>query len=347
MFNRRDFLKSAVTLPMVAAGAGVSGARNCIFLMLVGGPSQLDTWDPKPDAPSYIRGPYRPIKTNVAGIEISEIFPRMARHADKYALLRGCYHNGEPVHDVGHQLVQTGYAFEEGGVEHPHIGCVASLDDRPGSFGRHFLLPGPIGKTGGNLPHGQSAGYLGTTEDPRLMAPAELIDRRYGRNRFGQSVAQARQLVESGNARFVTVNMFETVFDQITWDIHGSAPFSPMNCYADHVGPMFDQAYSALLEDLHHSGHLENTLVVATGEFGRTPRINPAGGRDHWTECWTMLMAGGGVQGGQVIGASDGHGAEPRDRPVHAAEIAATVYHAMGIDSNWLPKSRPVMELFG
>ena len=341
MLNRRDVLKTAA-LPLIARAAATEfKTKNCIFLMLVGGPSQLDTWDPKPDAPSHIRSPYKPIKTNVAGIEISEIFPRMAHHADKYALIRSCYYDGEPVHDIGHQLIQTGHAFEEDGPEHPHIGCVVSRD-------RHFLLPTPIGKTGGNMPHGQTAGHLGVQHDPCVIEPS-FEDPKYGRNHFGQSVAHARRLVESGTARFVTVNMFETVFHQTTWDIHGSAPFSPMSCYGGHVGPMFDQAYAALLEDLHLSGHLDNTLVVATGEFGRTPRINPAGGRDHWTQCWTMLMAGGGVQGGQVIGKSDAHAAEPVERPVNPAEIAATIYHAMGVNHTpWVaPGTRPVMELFG
>src|SRR4051812_29828950 len=117
--NRRDFLKAGAAVPLLGA-AGLQASKkdiNCIFLMLVGGPSQLDTWDPKPDAPSTIRSPYRPIRTNVSGIQISEIFPRMARHADKYALIRSCYHTGEPVHDIGHQLVQTGRVGD-----HPHVG---------------------------------------------------------------------------------------------------------------------------------------------------------------------------------------------------------------------------------
>ena len=341
--NRRDFLKTAA-LPLLAKTSTASTKDvNCIFLMLVGGPSQLDTWDPKPDAPSHIRSPYKPIRTNVPGIEISEIFPRMARHADKYALIRGCYHTGEPVHDIGHQLMQTGHVFEND-IEHPHFGCVVShLEDA-----KHAMLPGPIGNTGGNMPHGQTAGFLGPQHDPCLIQPPSLTDGKYGHTRFGQSCLHARKLIESGT-RFVTVNMFETVFNQLTWDIHGSAPFSPMSCYRDHVAPMFDMAYSALLEDLHDRGLLSNTLVVATGEFGRTPRINPAGGRDHWTQCWTMIMAGGGIKGGQIIGSSDSTGAEPKDRPVSPQEVAATLYHAMGIDHTlWVdPGTRPVLELFG
>jgi uncharacterized protein (DUF1501 family) len=132
--------------------------------------------------------------------------------------------------------------------------------------------------------------------------------------------------------RYVTVNMFETVFDEITWDIHGSRPFSPISCYRDLVGPMFDNAFSSLLEDLSQRGLLDNTLVMATGEFGRTPKVNPAGGRDHWPACWSCVFAGGGVQGGRVVGASDEIGAAPKDRPVTPPEVAATVYQLMGLD---------------
>jgi hypothetical protein len=154
---------------------------------------------------------------------------------------------------------------------------------------------------------------------------------RYGRNRFGQSCLLARRMVERG-VRFVTVNMFETVFNEITWDIHGSAPFSPIQCYRDLVGPMFDGGFSSLVEDLAQRGLLKNTLVLATGEFGRTPKINPAGGRDHWPQCWTMLFAGGGTRGGQIVGASDEIGAYPKDRPVTPGEVAATVFKSLGID---------------
>jgi hypothetical protein len=336
-FNRRDVIRMGATLPLLGlsrAGEASTPPKdvNCIFLMLVGGPSQLDTWDPKPDAPSEIRSPYKPIRTNVAGIQISEIFPRMARQADKYALIRSCYHTAEPIHETGHQLMQTGRVIDEDGLEHPHVGCVVSNV----KGGSHVLLPGPIGKTGVNMSHGQTAGFLGSRHEAFTIPPdfrhepASIRD-RYGRNPFGQNCLLARRLVESGT-RFVTVNMFETVFDRTTWDIHGSAPFSPMSAYHDHVGPMFDMAYSALLEDLHDRGLLSKTLVVATGEFGRTPRINPAGGRDHWPECWTMLMAGGGVKGGQIIGSSDKIAAEPKERPVSPQEVAATIYHALGID---------------
>lgn len=425
--RRRDFLHAgALSLfglsvgDLLAAQPSLKSSTdiNVILLFLVGGPSQLDTWDMKPQAPAEIRGPYRPIPTNVDGIQISEIFPRMARNADKFSLVRSVYHTAAAVHDTGHQMMQTGRLFS-GGIEYPHYGCVLSKARGPrGDAPAHVLLPRPIGNTGGNLPHGQSAGFLGKTYDPFVLnadpstpnfqvpdllppryLPAMRVDRRlawrklvdstvknfeasqdaklldstfqqaytlmssekareafaldqepektrakYGQNRFGQSCLLARRLVESG-VRFVTVNMFETVFDEITWDIHGSRPFSPIQCYSNEVGPMFDHAYSSLLEDLSERGLLEKTLVLATGEFGRTPKINPAGGRDHWPQCWTMVFAGGGVKGGRIVGASDEIGGFPRERPVTPGEVAATVYHALGLDLEMElpgPSGRPI-----
>ena len=415
--RRRDFLHAGclsflgLGLPQVfglqAQGAVDNEKKdvNCIHLMLVGGPSQLDTWDPKPNAPVEIRGPYKAIRTNVSGIEISENFPRMAKHADKYALIRSVYHTAAAVHDTGHQMMQTGRLFQ-GGIEYPNMGSVlGKLKGPKGDVPPFVLMPRPIGNTGGNMPHGQNAGFLGKGFDPFVLNadPAdpnfkvpdmlppdyltalrvdrrrdwrEMIDKsvskfetsqdarlldstfhqaytlmssqkareafelhkepqevreKYGMNRFGQSCLLARRLIEAG-VRFVTINMFETVFDEITWDIHGSKPFSPISCYRDLVGPMFDMAYSSLLAELSERGLLDKTMVLATGEFGRTPKVNPAGGRDHWPQCWTILMAGGGIKGGQVIGASDEIGGAPKDRPTTPGQIAATVFKGLGID---------------
>src|SRR4029079_9232013 len=115
-------------------------------------------------------------------------------------------------------------------------------------------------------------------------------------------------------------------FNEITWDIHGSAPFSPIECYSDLVGPMLDKGLSSLLADLSQRGMLETTTSVGMGEFGRTPKINPAGGRDHWPQVWSILMAGGGIQGGRVVGKTDEIGGYPIERPVTPAEVVATVY---------------------
>ncbi|PYU66142.1 MAG: DUF1501 domain-containing protein [Acidobacteria bacterium] len=413
--TRRDFLHAGtiamlgLTLPdffgLKALGAVVPEKEiNCIQLMLVGGPSQLDTWDMKPQAPDSIRGPYKAIRTNVPGIEICEIFPRMARHADKFALLRSVYHTGAAVHDTGCQMMQTGRLFQ-GGLESPNYGCVLNkLKGARGDVPPNVLIPIPIGQLGGNLPHGDTPGFLGKAYDPfvlngdpsdpnfkvpdllppdyiaalrvdrrrnwrnaidesvkyfessqdaRLMdstfhqaytlmtsakareafdltQESEDVRKKYGMNRFGQGCLLARRLIER-DARFVTVNMFDTVFNEITWDIHGSAPFSPITCYAELIGPMFDNAYSSLLEDLHASGLLKNTLVLATGEFGRTPKINPAGGRDHWPQCWTIVLAGGAINAGQVVGSSDDIGSATKDRPVTPSHVAATVYKALGL----------------
>ena len=238
MIRRRDFLGS-VALPLLGLRNAAPGP-SCFVFRLTGGPSQLDTWDLKPDAPSEVRGPFRPIRTNVPGIEISEIFPRMARHADKYAIIRSVHHT-ETTHSEAERL---------------------------------FDLPA---------------------------------------------------------GRVHVVELFPSVFDGVSWDIHGWKPFSPISVYRDVVGPMLDRAFSSLLESLNDRGLLETTLVVALGEFGRTPKINPDGGRDHWPHCFSVLMAGGRIRGGQVYGSSDHLGAEPRDNPVSPAMITATIRKAMGI----------------
>jgi hypothetical protein len=164
-----------------------------------------------------------------------------------------------------------------------------------------------------------------------LTKEPKEVRERYGMTRFGQCCLLARRLIEAG-VRFVTINTFLTVFDEITWDIHGSKPFTSIEGMRDIVAPMYDQAFSALLEDLSQRGMLEKTLVCNLQEFGRTPRVNPAGGRDHWPQCWTSHFAGGGVQGGRVVGRSDSIGGVPAERPTEPAEDVATVYHSLGLD---------------
>lgn len=333
---RRGFLRAGSACLLGLGVTSVGGPKamgafdktkpeaNCIFLMLVGGPSQLDTWDMKPGACTEIRGPYKPIKTNVPGIEISEIFPRMSKIADKFAIVRSMYHDAFPTHEVSRQTVQTGRPFVDG-IEYPHFGGVVStLIGRRGDAPAYVLLP-QAAPSQTDAHHSYCA-----REAYDLRRESRAIREKYGLNRFGENCLRARRLIEAG-VRFVTVNMFDSVFNEITWDIHGSKPFSPISCYSDYVGPMFDMAYSALLTELSERGLLQNTMVVATGEFGRTPKINVAGGRDHWPQCWSLLAAGGGIRGGQIIGSSDGTGAEPRDRPTSTGEIAATIYHGFGI----------------
>src|SRR6516162_902081 len=177
--TRRDFLHAGalstlgLTLPNYlqakADGLVKDNDINCIMLFLVGGPSHIDTWDPKPNAPAEVRGPFKPIATKAAGMQISEVFPRMAQHADKFSLIRSVYHTATAVHDTGHQMMQTGRLFS-GGVEHPHVGCVLGyLKGQRGEVPAHVLLPRPIGRTGGNLPHGHTAGYLGKQYDPFIL----------------------------------------------------------------------------------------------------------------------------------------------------------------------------------
>jgi hypothetical protein len=246
---RREFLAASAAMPLRRK------AGRCIFLKLTGGPSQLDTWDPKPDAPREIRGPFRAIPTSVPGIQVTELFPKLARQAHRVAFVRSMYSDEAATHE--------------------------------------------------SIPPGMAS--------------------------FGQ--------------RCVTVNMFDTVIDAPSWDTHGSAPFTTMNCLRDAVAPRFDQMFTRLLQDLDERGLLESTMVVAAGEFGRTPRTNASGGRDHWTGCWTALFAGGPVRGGQVIGSSDSTASEPRDRPVSPAEFQATIAFALGVTPHD-PTVEPAYKLF-
>jgi uncharacterized protein (DUF1501 family) len=336
--SRRAFLRtSAATAAGLAAGPALAHSStevNCVFLMLVGGPSQLDTWDPKPDAPSKVRGPFRPIATRTPGVQFTELFPKMAAAADQFAVVRSMHHTAAPIHETGHQLVQTG-TLAENGREAAHFGAqVSAARGSRNGLPANVLLPGPIGFTGVNVGHGQSAGELGLWHEP-VAVPFGVEDDprrdRYGATGFGDNCLRAARLVERGT-RFVTVNMFETVYDTITWDCH-AAGGSLRSTLADyrHIGAAFDSAYTALLDDLRDRGLLANTLVVATGEFGRTPCLNRDGGRDHWAGAWTMLLAGAGVRGGAVVGSSDRLGGEPNHTPVGPERLAGTIRHTLGL----------------
>src|SRR5213596_417506 len=415
--RRRDFLQvgtlgtlgfslaQLARLEALGAADPKQSDKSCILIFNLGAPSQLDLFDLKPDAPREIRGPFKPMRTASDAFEISELLPRHAKLADKFSLVRSCYHTAAAVHDTGHQMMQTGRLFT-GGVNTPHAGCAFEyLKGRKTELPAHVILPEPMGPTGGNMPHGQDAGFLGKAYDPfvlnadpskkdfkvpDLLPPTEIgearlkrrqelrqvvdgavkdfeaspsaqlmdanfasayrlmtserareafdlskepqkVRERYGMTRFGQSCLLARRLVEAG-VRFVTINTFITVFDEITWDIHGSKPFTSIEGMKNVVAPMYDQGYSALIEDLHQRGMLDSTLVCNLAEFGRTPKINPAGGRDHWPNCWTVYFAGGGVKGGRAIGKSDDIGAYPTENPVKPAEVVATIFHSLGLD---------------
>ena len=383
----------------------------------LGAPSQLDTFDMKPNAPAEVRGPFQAINTSAPGIQLSEILPLHAKIADKIGFVRSVHHTGAAVHDAGWQMMQTGRQFS-GGVNTPHAGAVlAYLRGRKTDLPPFVVLPETMGRGGGNLPNGQAGGFLGKAMDPfslmadpsvpnfkvpDLLPPAEIgtvrlnrrrsmrdivdarvsefeasesaalldgnfqaafrlmtsdqargafdlaqekpeVRERYGMNRFGQCCLLARRLIEAG-VRFVTINTFLTVFDEITWDIHGSKPFTSIEGMRDIVAPMYDKAYSALIEDLSERGMLDKTMVCNFAEFGRTPRVNPAGGRDHWPQCYTVYFAGGGVKGGQAVGASDPIGGVPADRPVGPGEVVSTIFHSLGLDLDTIlpgPAGRP------
>jgi uncharacterized protein (DUF1501 family) len=432
--SRRDFLIAGG----LAAGAGLTQLAgvhaatpaaprdtSCIQLFLVGGPSHIDTFDPKPDAPSGIRGPFGTIATAVPGLRFSELFPRMAKLADRIAVLRSVFHKEAPIHETGQQLLQTG-GLSRLARERPHLGAaVSKLRGPAGDLPPWMIVPGPIANTGVSVSHGQEAGVLGASVAPVALAdvadivlrdpanpfgldPARarhdraLLDAvdhaqrqleapgraaadryqplfrseakqafdlsrespatrsRYGNHTFGQSCLLARRLVERG-VRFVTVNMFDSVFNHVTWDCHanGGDLNSSLADYKTVLAPMLDEAYSALLTDLEERGLLAKTVVACMGEFGRTPKLNNRGGRDHWPNVWSALLAGGSIHGGQAIGASDAHGMEPKDRPIHATEVTATLYDALGIDGRHerltdaegrpirLVDAEPVREAFG
>jgi uncharacterized protein (DUF1501 family) len=345
--SRRDFLRatgvglaaSGLTIPALDAREAAPSAsdRSVILLLLVGGPSQLETFDPKPDAPAEIRGPFRSIATRIPGVRVSEHLPGLATRMDRVALVRSVHHDAAPIHETGYQLLQTGRQCQSG-EEFPHFGSVVDRISQPAqAWPQSVILPGPIGSTGVDIPHGQSAGCLGSSLDPafhstiRLSAKWDRALEAYGRTPFGQNCLLAHRLVENG-VRVVTVNMYETVFGRVTWDCHGSSPFSTFDDYVREVLPTFDRAFGALLDDLERSGRLDSTLVVAAGEFGRSPRLNATGGRDHWPGVWTVALAGGGVRAGQVVGASDATAAAPADRPVTLPDLLATMYFCLGLD---------------
>ena len=170
---------------------------------------------------------------------------------------------------------------------------------------------------------------------------------RYGRNTFGQSCLMARRLIEGG-VRYVTVNHFDTVFGQTCWDMHADGG-GLNNTYLDyerHLCPQFDWAFTALIDDLERKGLLQETVVAVLSEFGRTPRLNGRGGRDHYPDAWTNFLCGGNIRGGQVIGSTDRIGSRPHDNPILPPQVLASIYHGMGINLDTTtmpgPGERPV-----
>ncbi|HZZ78652.1 MAG TPA: DUF1501 domain-containing protein [Gemmataceae bacterium] len=338
--TRRRFLATGsaaagLALADSARGADAAPARRVIVLLLVGGPSQLETFDPKPDALTEVRGPFGSIASSVVGVRVGEHLPRLARQAHRYALVRTVHHDAAPVHESGMQLLQTGHL----GGQTPHFGDM--LARRHGEPAPFVVLPNRLGNLGLNVANGQDANVAIDANFTHHLSAATRD--RYGKTAFGDCCARSLQLVEHGT-RCVVVNMFDSIYDRLTWDCHATRQClsSTLADYRRVLCPTFDHACAALLDDLHERGMLEETLVVAMGEMGRTPYLNANGGRDHWPHCWSILLAGGGVRGGQVIGASDRLASEPARRPVRCAEVFASISHAMGLDGG----ANRVRELF-
>jgi uncharacterized protein (DUF1501 family) len=373
--------------PLAARGAAQAARgtphKSCIVLWMDGGPSHLDTFDPKPDAPESVRGVLRPIDTAVPGLLISEKFPRLAPLMGHAAVLRGMS-TEEADHGRARLYLHTGYKPGAGGQDYPALGAtvaaeLGSPDDalpnfvvtgtplnkydfvgNPGYRGplhQPLALPDPA-KGLADLHPAVPAGELGerltvleeleqgfartrpggAVEDRRaalgralrlmrsgkgqafdLSREAAPVRDAYGDNDFGRGCLLARRLVEAGVA-FVEVSL-------ANWDTHEKATAEQALRRMAEV----DAGLSALLTDLKDRGLLQTTLVVWMGEFGRTPRVNNNGGRDHWARAWTTVLFGGGIKGGQVVGKTDREGGTVLERPVAVTDFMATVCRALGI----------------
>lgn len=347
--SRREFLRAG-GLGMVGLGLtdhAVWGGflhgdsrRNCILVLMTGGPSQLETFDPKPEASAEYRGTLGAIDTSAPGMFLSETLPHLAQRAHRFSVIRSVQHTVAPIHETGLQLLQTGRLSRKG-VRFPHIGNVLAQAGGTASRPISAVWPQPLKNTGVKAYLGQEAAGEEDQVLPQFLEiagrDAEPARRMYGASRFGELLWQSRLMIEQG-FRCVTVNLFDELGSRVTWDAHGdpvSGPATIADC-RDLLCPAFDRALSGLLDDLAQRNLLDDTLVLVAGEMGRTPRINPQGGRDHWTKGFSALVAGGGTLGGQIIGGSDDIGAYPVDRPVELAELPATMLHWFGIDSRKL-----------
>ena len=468
-FSRREFLRvggagflgisladilrlqaAAPPAPETAKGKnGWGNAKSVIFIFLQGGPSHIDIWDPKPDAPSNVRGEFKPIRSVVPGIHLSEVMPLLAKQVDKATLIRSISYTPAGLfnHTAAHYQMMTGYTPDRvspsGQLEppapndFPHAGCqIARIKPPEVSMLPFVILPRPTQESN-VIGKGSSAGFLGAAYDPyyfyqdpnkdiklddlsmRKDVPKERLARRatllqtvesqmpdmqlavekyaldayykkafdlvssgrardafdlakekdklrdqYGRHTFGQGLLLARRLIEAGT-RFVQVNWPAVANGNPTvdaWDTHAAnfGPLKNLHC------PKLDSGLSALLEDMDQRGMLKETLVVAIGEFGRSPRLgvstsgnsNSPDGRDHWPYCYTALVAGAGVRRGALYGKSDSTASSPAENPVHPIQLLATIYHALGIDPHTmvlnhlnqpreLVQADPVTGLFG
>jgi Protein of unknown function (DUF1501) len=336
--DRRLFLKGALAgaasialASQVSAAEPAGKAKACILLWMEGGPSQLDTFDLKPEAPAEIRGEFKPIQTKVKGIQICEHLPRLAKLTDKLALVRSM-NTADADHQRGTYHMLTG--FSPGvGISHPEMGAViARYRGKPKSELPTFITFG-----GGFLARAHPGeGYLGPTYQPlRLASPDaaegklkpicditeewKKVGKIYGDSTFGKSCLAARRLIEAG-VPFVSVT-------HGGYDVHSMA-FPTLKGRME----VLDPAWSGLIRDLNDRGLLDSTLIVWMGEFGRTPKINASSGRDHWVRGWSVVLGGGGIKGGMVHGATDKTGMAILEKPVSEGDLLATIYTALGID---------------
>ena len=415
--TRREWLRigslglAGLTLPGLLSSRAQANAapaprsKSCIVIMLLGGPPQHETWDPKPNAPAEIRGDLRPIQSATPGILVGELMPRTAQWTNRLCILRAVS-TGDNAHSSSGYYMTTGRPHLPMGVENARPGApnnwpapgavLRRLRRDNGGLPAAVTLPEQVANDGNLTWPGQDGGYLGQAADPWLLTgdpsaadfrvpglalPAEvpplrfdgrrtLLDQvnhhldavdpsaftaqsqqafdliasarsrqafniadepvavrdRYGRTRFGQSLLLARRLVEAG------VSMIRVNWTRVAgapnnghWDTH-----SQNTAGLQALMPIMDRGYSALLEDLEVRGLLNETLIVWMAEFGRTPRLNGAGGRDHWGFVFSIALAGGGVQGGRVIGASDSIAGHPRDGRVLPPGLLATIFHGLG-----------------
>lgn len=342
--SRRDFLRAGSVAVVGLSGSKASGVltahpnHRAILITMTGGASQLETFDPKPEAPANIRGPFKSIETSIPGVRFSETLPQLAQRADRLAVIRSMNHDAAPLHETGQQLLLTGQLSYRG-VQFPHWGSVVAKNlPARATAPTNVILPNLISDLTVNAYRGQSSGILGGDWSPFVDSSSSQDDpdalrRHYGDSHFGRMLLRSRQLIERGT-RCVTVNLFDTLGQQSTWDCHGDKACGPATLfdYQAKLCPEFDRAFAGLLDDLEQRGLLDETLIIATGEFGRTPCVNENVGRDHWTHCWSAIVAGGRIAGGQVIGASDAAAAEPVSRPVTPGELTATLQHWCGVD---------------
>jgi hypothetical protein len=398
-----------LNLPDLLAAESGKSEISCIVLFQNGGASQLDSFDPKPEAPADIRGSFKPIPTSVPGVHISELLPRTAKVMHQFSLIRSM-HSDEAIHERARQYVFSG-TRPRNDLLHPSYGAVMSKEHGPNNGLPPFVV----------IPDkdlSAEAGFLGPSYDPfvsgnpnaknfsvqdltlplgmkleeaqarrKLLAaldnefekveqspvidtldefyqkafdliaspaakkafdiseePEKLRD-AYGRTTMGQGCLLARRLIEAG-VRLATV--FQGGYDTHVDNEKGH----------QKILPEFDQAFPVLLDDLHQRGMLKTTLVLVIGDFGRTPKINFSGGRDHWPRAFSVALTGAGIRGGAVVGKTDKHASEPADRPVTIEDLGATVYKALAIDytkdyhANGRPvrinkDGTPVKELFG